>query len=591
MWWQSMRDHLLIRHFLRRFLDNDLISPDADRHETLATVCAVLISLPLFVTVLLSFKYLGPFPSPGRTAVVALDDRFFYIAGSMIVMALVALAVWNALALDGRDTSILGPLPIPRGRIVRAKLAAVALFASGFVLALNVTPSIIHPAMMVAQFPISVLATPALMLPHAAVTIAAGAFGFLAVLGVREAVQALLGSARFARVSTSLQASLLVCFGTTLLLLPGFSSQVARVWLGSRAVPPYAIPPLWFLGLHEVLAGDITDRLPRGVLPPRILASEQAATAVYKGLRPVFQDLAGLAITALGLAILVVATAYAWNSRRLPAPPVGARTTRSRLGALATKLAQRLLVRHPVAQAGFFFTQQSLSRSLPHRLSMATSAAIGLAAATVSLRGVDVRGVVDLSSTPVAVLAVQFVLIVMLLAGFRYAVRVPAELRANWTFQLSWSGDERPYLAGVKHAALFSLTLPIVLALYPLHAWILGFRVALVHGVAGVLACAVLLEALLLGVRKLPFASRYVPDDRLRVLAPIYVLGFLAATYGLASLERQALSSTTGTLGFLAGLLTVLACLRVVDGFQRRRRRLFAFDELPESTQPLGLSA
>ena len=231
-----MRDRLLTRHFLQRFLDNDLISPDADRHETLATVCSVLISFGLFVTVLLSVKYLGPFPSPGRTAVVALDDRFFYIACSMIVMALVALAEWDALALDGRDGSILGPLPIPRDVIVRAKLAAVALFASGFAVALNLTPSIIHPSLMVAQLPIGVLAATALVVVHAVTTLAAGAFGFLAVLGVREIVRALLGSARFERVSAIVQACLVVCFATTFLLLPGLSSRVARSWLAQGAL-------------------------------------------------------------------------------------------------------------------------------------------------------------------------------------------------------------------------------------------------------------------------------------------------------------------------------------------------------------------
>jgi hypothetical protein len=587
-----MRDRLLTSHFLRRFLDNDLISPDADRHETLATVCSVLISLPLFVTVLLSIKYLGPFPSPGRTAMVALDDHFFYIAGSMIVMALVALAVWDALALDRRDTSILGPLPIPRGAILRAKLAAVALFASGFVIAMNVTPSIIHPSLMVAQLPISVLAASALIVVHAVVTFAAGAFGFVAVLGVREVVHALLGSARFARVSTIVQASLVVCLATTLLLLPGLSSRVARSWLVPGAFTPYAVPPLWFLGLQETLAGDLIDRLPRGALPARVLEAEDAATALYRSQRPLFLELGGVAIAALGLALLVVAAAYAWNSRRLPAPPVGRRTGRLRVSVVFAGLAQRLLVRHPVAQAGFFFTLQSLSRSVPHRLSMATCLAVGLAGATVSMRGVDVRQVANVSSTPLAVLSVQPVLIAMLLLGFRHAVRVPAELRANWTFQLSWSGDERPYLTGVKQAAIVGLGIPILLTLFPLYAWMFGSGVALVHFVSGVLVLFALLDALLLGFRKLPFACSYVPDGSLKALAPIYVLGFLAATYGLVWLERLALGSAAGTVGFLGGLTTLVVSLRVVDFFQRRQRSLIDFDELPEpATQRLGLSA
>ena len=46
----------------------------------------------------------------------------------MLVMALAAVAQWDALALDARDTAVLGLLPIPKSVIVRAKLAATALF-------------------------------------------------------------------------------------------------------------------------------------------------------------------------------------------------------------------------------------------------------------------------------------------------------------------------------------------------------------------------------------------------------------------------------------------------------------------------------
>ena len=34
---------LLRHHFLRRFLDNDLISPNADRHEVLVLLAAALV--------------------------------------------------------------------------------------------------------------------------------------------------------------------------------------------------------------------------------------------------------------------------------------------------------------------------------------------------------------------------------------------------------------------------------------------------------------------------------------------------------------------------------------------------------------------
>ncbi len=587
-----MRDRLLTRHFLQRFLDNDLISPNADRHETLSIVCAALISASLFATVLLSLKYLfQPFQSPGRTAIVALDDRFLYISWSMTIMGLVAVATWDALALDHRDAAILGPLPVPRGAIVRAKLAAVLLFSTTFTVALNLAPSILHPFLMVAELPVGLLEAARLTGAHAVVTIAAGAFGFFSVLGLRELLHAALGRAWFSRLSTIVQGSLVVCFSTMFLLLPGLSSGVTPSLLASRAPTPYVIPPLWFLGLHETLAGGAIDRLPRGGLPAGILEAEQEATVLYRSQQPLFHDLGVMAIAALGVAMLVALTACAWNSRRLPVPDVGPRAGRRRAGAKLAWVVQRSVVRRPVAQAGFFFTLQSLSRSVPHRLAIATSVAVGLAAATVSVRGLDIGQATDVASMPVSFLAVQGVLITALLVGFRHALRVPASLPANWAFHLAWPGDERPYFVGVKRAALVGVVLPILVALLPLHVWVLGSRVGLGHFGCGVLMALVLLDVLLLGFRKVPFASSYEPTGNLKALGPIYVLAFLFVTFGFASVERLALGSTGGTATLLSCAAALWVGLRMVDLRQRRGPVSIELEEaLPTSIQRLDLS-
>ena len=97
----AMREQLLTRHFLQRFLENDLVSPDSDRHDVLALVFSILLASTLFITVALSLKFMFmPLQSPGRTAMLAADDRMFFLTCSMIVMALVAVASWDALSLD-----------------------------------------------------------------------------------------------------------------------------------------------------------------------------------------------------------------------------------------------------------------------------------------------------------------------------------------------------------------------------------------------------------------------------------------------------------------------------------------------------------
>ena len=92
-----MRERLLTQHFVRRFLENDLVSPDADRHEVLSLVGAGLLSSTMFITIGLALKFMFmPLQSPGRTAILAVDDRLLFLACAMIVMALVAVTAWDA---------------------------------------------------------------------------------------------------------------------------------------------------------------------------------------------------------------------------------------------------------------------------------------------------------------------------------------------------------------------------------------------------------------------------------------------------------------------------------------------------------------
>jgi hypothetical protein len=581
-------DGLLARHFLRRFLENDLVSPHADRRDSLATFAAGVITGGLFITVLLALKYQFMLQPPGHTAIFALDDRFLFIASSMLLMALLAVSQWDALALDARDASILGPLPLDHRAIVTAKLAAVGALALGAAVGINIAPSLLHPWMLAGRLPVGLGGLLALMLAHLGITVAAGVFGFVVVLGIREVTYAGLGGRWFLRASPFVQALLVVILASALLLVPSLSSGIGRGWLGAPSAA--WIPPLWFLGLHEVVAGDVIAGLRPMDLRGPIAGLEREAMALYRSFDGIFRDLALIAVRALALAVVTALTAYLWNSRRLP---VAAYQTHARGRTAARVLraaAERTIVRHEVARAGFFFTFKCLARSAPHRLSIAMALGAGTAAAAVSLREGGYRVGMHIGSLPLAVLAIQSMLVIVLAAGFRHAARVPAELRANWTFHVCWSGDERPFLSGARRAAALGLILPILLGLAPLHAIVLGWRAALVHLSVGMLLALALIRLLFLGFRKLPFASSYVPSVNLKALSPIYVLVFLLASYGLAAIERAALGHTTRSLVLVLALAGTVVLVAAVDDRQRRARQPIDLDEAPApATQRLGL--
>ena len=177
-----MRDRLLVRHFLWRFLEHDFISANADRREALSVVGGAVISISLFFSALIAIEYqFSNFMPPGIASQQSVDDRFMFVTSSMFVMALLAVALWDALALDARDTAVLGILPLPRAVIVRSKYCAVALVAGAADLAWNLAPTLFRSASVPITLPIGFRGGLVLTLAQGTVTVAAGAFGFLSV--------------------------------------------------------------------------------------------------------------------------------------------------------------------------------------------------------------------------------------------------------------------------------------------------------------------------------------------------------------------------------------------------------------------------
>jgi hypothetical protein len=511
-----MRNRLLVRHFLWRFLEHDLISANADRHVVLSALGGALVAVSLFMAILVAAPYqFSPDMPPGMVSLSSLDDRFLFTSASMLVMALAALAPWDALALDARDAAVLGVLPIPRAVIVRAKFMAVAVLAIGVAVAWNLAPTLLRFVAVPPKLGVSLMGALALTLAHGATTFAAGAFSFLAVLGLREMMPAMAGQARFQRISAAVQAALVVALATALLLLPGaYTSGAARNWLAQGGLMAKVLPPLWFVGLHETLAGSVIDSLPRthpSWFPPVFVVAERHATDVYRSLWPRYQELAAIGIAALAIAAVVTTAACMWNSRRLPVPVVRRVHENGAAGRVWKWMVPRVVGGTSLRQAGFFFTLQTLSRQVPHRVAVASSLAVGLSLTLITGPGRVLVARSDIASVSLAVLAGQSLVLACVLGGFRHAVRIPAELRASTTFSLAWTGNLTPYISGVKLAGWIALVLPTLGALFAWHGTVLGTRLAALHLGLGLVVSALLMETLYVRYRRVPFASGYVP--------------------------------------------------------------------------------
>jgi hypothetical protein len=541
---------LLTRHFLRRFLDSDLISPHIDLHENVALFGAGLLSTTLFFAVGLASDTLFGLPTPGVTAIMALSDNFFFLGAAMIVMAIVTAIQWDALSLDTRDTFNLGPLPLDRRSILQAKLTAVLVFAGGFALALNVLPSVIYQALLVSKIPVGLAGLIRLTAVHLSVGIAASAFGFFAVLGVRESLRVVVGHNVFARISTLVQAVLVFLLLSAMLLMPAAASTVSAPggWADRGFPRPYFLPPLWFLGLEQRLGANLIVNAQMRIFSPRLQERHRIARAMYFRNEALFNDMSQFALVALAVVTFIAVLTYAWNIRRLPQPAASSRGH----GRVIAGVSRLVGGRHPVTRAGFSFGLQALLRSAPHRLSMASAAALAIALGFVIFGRID--RIVTPSFPPRSLLAIEIVALTIMLGGFRRAVRLPAELRANWILQMAWRNGERAFLAGVKRIALFAIAVPLVLLLMPLYAWFASERVVVGHAVVGLAFSLAVIDALFSGYRNVPFASNYEPPGNVKTLGPLVVFAFFVFLLWFSTLERAALQTTSGTVMLVLAL-------------------------------------
>jgi hypothetical protein len=391
------------------------------------------------------------------------------------------------------------------------------------------------------------------------------------------------------------QSVLVVGVLTAIILTPTVSEETLRDSIAGATAPRWpAIPVLWHLGAHETLAGRVVLETPvvmprRLTLPSSLRQEDEAHRSAYRALAANFGHHARRTWLVLPIILSAAIVLFLWNNRRFPEHAVAVRPP-SHIRGIVQTLAARLTRANPEAQAGFFFTIQTLTRSAPHRMIVAVAVASALTLPMILLILARAYEQAPTSSTPVGYFSMQIIVLLALIAGFRYAVGVPAELAANWTIRMAWDGDERAYLAGVKRAAaVLAVFLPLVVLL-PLHVALLGAFPALVHSLIGCLFGLATLDALFLGYRRVPFACSYLPMGDPKLLWSAGAATLLLLPYTFAQIERVALQSITSTVALGAVLSVIVVTLKIVDRVRRRERLPLNFDEAPAPpTQRLGV--
>jgi len=199
-----------------------------------------------------------------------------------------------------------------------------------------------------------------------------------------------------------------------------------------------------------------------------------------------------------------------------------------RLRRLAGRAAGRLLLRDPVECGVFCFIGATLTRSVKHRLFLATYGGFGAALAII-------MGVVSGGGSLQLPLMLSFILI----SGLRAAFNFPSQLPANWCFQVSETSSVTAYVRATrKWVAAFAIG-PLFGVVAAVELVRTSWTAAFFHLAFGVVASLLLMEALFLGFRKVPFTCAHFPGKvNLVFLSAVYIFGFTMYSNYMASLEE-----------------------------------------------------
>ena len=547
---------LLIRHFAGRFFDNEIVSQQGDMRTNVAQALGLVAVPGMFVAFALLPMGLR-FDRPFEHHAQLLANCYFFVIYSMVVMGFVMVFEWDALFPDRKDYVILTPLPLSSNSIFLGKMAALIGFLALFVVDSNFLGALLFPLVTGRS---GILA--AIFRAHIAAVVAGGVFVALAFAAVQGVLINVLTGRAFRRISPWVQMAAMALVIVVLFLTPLICASLEPLLARNDPLVRW-FPPFWFLGLYV----DLLPGHPGG--PWFHLMAVRAQHALW--------------IAAAAFAVTYLA-GYRRHARRvmesLESGFRGPGAIRTRL----ERLANRWLLPHPLERATFHFISSTILRNPRQRLFLATYAGISCALTIPSVVHIASRpGEPLVSFLSEGLVAVPLTLSFFVVTGLRASFNFPAELRANWVFQMCETESCAEHIrASRKWIVLLGLA-PAFTLLAPVELYFRGPLLAAVHLSFALVLSLVLLNLLLVWFRKIPFTCSYFPGKMsLAGMALIYFLGFFLYSWGMAGVQARMMRDPAALILFY--VLTV-AALWGLARLEERERGIYSaviYEDQPE---------
>lgn len=463
---------ILFRQFLFRLMDVEFLAASAggDASQLFGQFGAMLMAASLA----LSYGALVFSSKPREEPMRWLAARLVMEA-TMLTVGVFALLSWESTFPDRRDVQILTPLPVRARELFLAKIGAAGSALGLTILALNCFGGLFWPGALMPAGQ-SAIAHLRFMAAYWITATSAGLFTYCCVLGM-QGITGLLPRAWFLRISSFLQIAVLAMFISIVFLQPSIlTAQALGAPENQRALA--WLPTYWFMGLFAKLSGGWS-----------IAAMDILARRAGIGLAAV--------VAIAGLSFLL---SYLRTIRKIAEEPDILPGSRGGFWLPRFGNGQRTAI----AQ----FTIRTLARSRQHRMNLAFFFGIGFAMAAVQMQ-------VAADDHLFSVL----MMLCMAVLGVKVSFARPLDLRANWMFQVLPVEGGMSRASSVRRALLFMAVLPVwvggaVVLLRSMPRDVAWKHLVLIAGMG-----VVLVELVLIGFRKIPFACSYLPGkSRIHVM-------------------------------------------------------------------------
>ncbi len=491
----------LTKHFNLRYINNDTLIFDKQKRVNLIALFSLLaVSMGFLSHLLLRLYLFGLQPDPCQIWL----EKTYFMTILMSLVGIIFTIMWDNLSPDHRDYLNLVVLPIRPTTLFLSKLLSIVIFVGLTTLVFNLFSTLIFSFYLTRRLNIHPLGFGFF---HYLTHFLAYLFIFFIIASIQGIIRGLFKNKWYRNISTILQTTFLTLFISTLIWFPSIFPLLPSLKEESSSFV-YLFPPLWFVGLGEILMGR-----------------NDSTFSVY-----IYIIIIAFTIP-VGLYLLSIPGFFRKHLKTRQSPRKTLKP--SKIKTALKKSFDSMILGNPLERGSFYFSLKTLNRSKKHKMHLLTFLVAPSILVFITLTILYLKFEAPYFKTiNIYLIAVPLILIFFMVWGIRITITHVVNPAANWIFTLKPPKDSRHFLSGAKKAFTFSIILPLLMILLFIYFYLWGLLAAASH-LFYCLACSLLLINLLfINYPYIPFIS---PPERKRrnhkVSGLTFLIGFFSFTY------------------------------------------------------------